>query len=192
MAVRPGQIRYLTKGKLLGAKSHAGFVDTFNWMLSWIYNFRTGPGLSLVGERGGHPRLSLTLLNEGGAPIDDGGDDTPYEMPGEGGGGPTIPGPFEPVYANGVLSSLTNCIFCAERQFVDIGDQTVTGSDGYVVLTITHPTSADAAYSTGSVAVENSLPDNANSSVTKIPLYHITNGVIDIDLRAVPTGVLAR
>ena len=158
MAVRPGQIRYLTKGKLLGAKSHAGFVDTFNWMLSWIYNFRTGPGLSLVGERAGHPR----------------------------------PGPFEPVYANGVLSSLTNCIFCAERQFVDIGDQTVTGSDGYVVLTITHPTSADAAYSTGSVAVENSLPDNANSSVTKIPLYHITNGVIDIDLRAVPTGVLAR
>lgn len=82
MAIRPGQIRYLTKGKLLGAKSHAGFVDTFNWMLSWIYNFSVGPGLKLVNERAGKPHLSLTLLNEDGAPIDDGGDDTPYEMTG--------------------------------------------------------------------------------------------------------------
>lgn len=83
MAVRPGQIRYLQKGKLLGAKSHAGFVDTFNWMLSWIYNFRTGPGLQLSGERAGKPRLSLGLNTDGGAPVEDGQDDMPpYFIPG--------------------------------------------------------------------------------------------------------------
>lgn len=87
MAIRPGQIRYLTKGKLLGAKSHAGFVDTFNWMLSWINNFKVGPGLDIEGARAGAPCLSLTLLNGDGAPIDDGGKDTPYEMTGESGSG---------------------------------------------------------------------------------------------------------
>lgn len=86
MAVRPGQIRYLTKGKAIGAKSLAGFVDTFNWMLSWIYNFKVGPGLRLQDERAGMPRLSLTLMNDDGAPIDGGGEDTPYEITGEGGG----------------------------------------------------------------------------------------------------------
>jgi hypothetical protein len=77
MAIRPGQIRYLTKGKLLGAKSHAGFVDTFNWMLSWIYNFSVGPGLDLTGKTEGKPELNLSAVNEDGAPIDGGGEDTP-------------------------------------------------------------------------------------------------------------------
>ena len=92
MAIRPGQIRFLTKGKAIGAKSLAGFVDTFNWMLSWIYNFKVGPGLRIEGERAGTPRVSLTLMNDDGAPIDDGGEDTPYEMTGEGGGEVTLRG----------------------------------------------------------------------------------------------------
>lgn len=197
MAVRPGQIRYLTKGKLLGAKSHQGFVDTFNWMLSWIYNFSVGPGLSLVGGRAGKPHLSLTLLNEDGAPIDDGGEDTPYEITGEGGGGgTTIPGSFEPVYMDGVLASCQNCIFCAGRTYVDAGTLTISAmadSTGYVVLTLTHPSPyATWQASNASLGIESVVPTNNSDSLTKIPLYHITNGVVDIDLRNIPTAVLAR
>jgi hypothetical protein len=115
------------------------------------------------------------------------------------GDGNGIPGPFSPVYTDGVLTGLTNCIFCAERQFVSMGDQTISsaqGSTGYVVLTITHPsTSADAGYSTGAISLDTSgsLPSNTtDNTVTKIPLFHITNGVVDVDLRAVPTAVLAK
>lgn len=116
---------------------------------------------------------------------------------GGGGGGSSIPGPFEPDYTNGVISGCSNCIFCAERQFVDCGTMQITASansTGYVVLTLTHPYNANTTFSTGSasLSVESSLPMNANDAETKIPLFHITNGVVDVDLRAVPTGVLAR
>jgi len=77
MAIRPGQIRYLQEGKYIGAKSNAGFVATFNWMLSWIYNFSVGPGLELTGKTEGKPELNLSAVNEDGAPIDGGGEDTP-------------------------------------------------------------------------------------------------------------------
>jgi hypothetical protein len=43
-----------------------------------------------------------------------------------------------------------------------------------------------------SIAVESALPTNTNDALTKIPLYHVTDGVVDVDLRAIPTGVLAR
>lgn len=206
MAIRPGQIRYLTKGKAIGAKSLAGFVDTFNWMLSWIYNFNVGPGLRLEGERAGSPHLSLSLMNDDGVPIDDGEENTPYEITGEG-GGPTIPGPFEPVYTNGVISGFANCIYCAERQFVECGTNGVmaisgvtASTDGYVVLTLPHNSSSSSS-SGGTTVIDNanvsidiepSLPMNAYATRTKIPLYHVTAGVVDVDLRAVPTGVLAR
>lgn len=208
MAIRPGQIRYLAKGKAIGAKSLAGFVDTFNWMLSWIYNFKVGQGLKIEGERAGSPRLSLTLMNDDGVPVDDGGEDTPYEMTGKGGApSATIPGPFQPVHdaTTGLLTGFTNCIYCAERQFVECGTggamsiSGVTASDnGYVVLTLPHETSSSASGPTVidnanvSIAIEPSLPMNAYATETKIPLYHVTAGVVDVDLRAVPTGVLAR
>ena len=44
-----------------------------------------------------------------------------------------------------------------------------------------------------SLGIEQYVPDNETSgAVTKIPLYHITNGVVDIDLRNIPTAVLAQ
>lgn len=112
-------------------------------------------------------------------------------------------GVFEPVYFGGLISKLTNCIYCAERQFVECGtggEITLSGitssTTGYLVLTLTHSTvaasSSVAIISGASVAVEATLPLNSSDSETKIPLYHITNGVVDVDLRAVPVAVLAR
>lgn len=123
-----------------------------------------------------------------------------------GASGKTIPGPFEPVYgSDGILTGLTNCIYCAERQFVQYGDDgtmSISGvtasTTGFVVLTLPHDAYASASGSpviddtSVSVAIENALPMNASDAVTKIPLYHVTAGVVDVDLRAVPTGVLAR
>ncbi len=111
----------------------------------------------------------------------------------------TIPGPFEPLCAatTHLLTGLSNCVFCAERQFIDCGTMAISATEsstGYVVLTLSHPPSANAAFNANSaqVTIEASLPTNANDAVTKIPLFHLTNGVVDVDLRAVPTGVLAR
>lgn len=117
------------------------------------------------------------------------------------GGGEAMPGPFEPVYADGVVASFDNCVFCAERQFVDCGTMspatTVTEeSTGYIVLTLTHPTNPDAQFNMTDASLDFVTsgwpPANANDAETKIPLFHMTNGVVDVDLRAVPTGVLAR
>jgi len=119
----------------------------------------------------------------------------------------TLPGPFEPVHdaTTGFLIGIENCIYCAERQFVQYGDDgtmSISGvtesTTGFVVLTLPHDAYASASGSpviddTGvSVAIENVLPMNASDAVTKIPLYHVTAGVVDVDLRAIPTGVLAR
>ena len=129
------------------------------------------------------------------APVTSGGD-----------AGAAIPGPFEPVHdaTTGLLTGFTHCIYCAERQFVECGTaggmaiSGVTAStSGYVVLTLRHDAYASASANVidndnVSVAIENALPMNDSDAVTKIPLFHITNGVVDVDLRAVPTGVLAR
>lgn len=121
----------------------------------------------------------------------------------------SIPGPFEPVHdaTTGLLTGFTHCIYCAERQFVECGSggtmsiSGVTASTyGYVVLTLPHDAYASATASGApiiddnnvGVAIENVLPMNDSDAVTKIPLYHVTAGVVDVDLRAVPTGVLAR
>lgn len=117
------------------------------------------------------------------------------------GGGDALPGAFEPVYADGVVASFGNCVFCAERQFVDCGTMSPTTaitaqSTGYVVLKITHPTTPNTSFSANDASVDfatSAMPQaNQNDAETVIPIYHITNGVVDIDLRAVPTGVLAR
>ena len=117
------------------------------------------------------------------------------------GGGDALPGAFEPVYADGVVASYDNCVFCAERQFVDCGTMSPTTaitaqSTGYVVLKITHPTTPNTSFSANDASVDFAtagMPQaNQNDAETVIPIYHITNGVVDIDLRAVPTGVLAR
>ena len=119
----------------------------------------------------------------------------------------SIPGPFEPVHdaTTGLLTGFTHCIYCAERQFVECGTggamsiSGVTASDnGYVVLTLPHNASASASdtavidNANVSIDIEPTLPMNAYATETKIPLYHVTAGVVDVDLRAVPTGVLAR
>ena len=120
--------------------------------------------------------------------------------------GKSIPGPFEPVHdaTTGLLTGFTHCIYCAERQFVECGtdgEMEISGvtasTSGYVVLTLPHDAYASASANVidndnVSVAIENVLPMNDSDAVTKIPLYHVTAGVVDVDLRAVPTGVLAR
>lgn len=121
----------------------------------------------------------------------------------------SIPGPFEPVHdaTTGLLTGFTHCIYCAERQFVECGTggaMSISGvteyTAGYVVLTLPHDAYASSSASGAtvidndnvSIAIENALPMNDSDAVTKIPLYHVTAGVVDVDLRAVPTGVLAR
>ena len=196
MAAQPPQIRYLQEGKLIGAKSHRGFVATWNWVLSWVFSFFAGRGVTLSGARLGRPRIDVEIQAGDGVDVFCLGAGQPWVISATG-GGTTIPGPFEPVYTGGVISGCANCVFCAERLFVDCGTMTLTAtasSTGYVVLTLQHPYSANAAFdaNSASLAVESSLPTNASDAVTKIPLFHITNGVVDVDLRAVPTGVLAR
>ena len=205
MAVCPPQIRYLSEGKAVGAKSHKGFVATWNWLLSCIFHLKGGRGVSVRGKWQGAPVIDCQIVAGDGIDVTCAGDGAPYVISSKGGGGSggtTIPGPFEPIYTDGVLSGLTNCIYCAERQFVMCGNSGtmsisgVTGSsDGYVVLKLSHNTAAGGGVVNNGnedVVVENSLPMNDSDGVTKIPLYHITGGVVDVDLRAVPTAVLAR
>lgn len=200
MAACPPQIRYLSEGKAVGAKSNKGFVATWNWLLSCIFHLKGGSGVSVRGKWKGAPVIDCQIVAGDGIDVTCAGDGAPYVISLEGGGGSggtTVPGPFEPVYTGGVISGCANCVFCAERQFVDCGTMTLTATasdTGYVVLTLQHPYSANATFSasSASLAVESSLPTNASDAVTKIPIFHITNGVVDVDLRAVPTGVLAR
>lgn len=101
MAVRPPQIRYLTEGKALGAKIHAGFAATWNWLLSWVNFFKPGKGLKLAGTGSGHPRLDVELLSGDGIDVACGGPGQPYVISltsngcGCGGGGDPDE-PFDP------------------------------------------------------------------------------------------------
>ena len=122
------------------------------------------------------------------------------------GGGDALPGAFEPVHdaTTGLLTGFRHCIYCAERQFVECGtdgEMEISGvtasTSGYVVLALPHNAYVSASgdvidNDNVSIAIENELPMNTSDSVTKISLYHVTAGVVDVDLRAVPTGVLAR
>ena len=207
MAAVPPQIRYLQDGKALGAKSHRGFVATWNWLLSCLFHLKGGTGVSIRNKWRGVPVIDCKIIGGDGVDVSCAGDGAPYVISMDGEGTPTIPGPFEPVYTNGVLSGFANCIYCAERQFVECGTNGVmaisgvpASMDGYVVLTLPHNSSSSSSSggttvidnANVSVAIEQSLPMNTSATVTKIPLYHVTDGVVDVDLRAVPTGVLAR
>lgn len=202
---RPRPTTRLKKGKLIGAKSHRGFVDTFNWMLAWIANFTVGAGLSLTGADIGRPKLELNLIDGNGVPVSDGDPDHPYDITDGAGVSSSLPGPFEATLADGTLT-LTNCVYCAERVYLTLGTQTISGvtGSGYVLLTLYHSTSSSGGSETAGqyypvdsadVTFDGtfSLPYfNNTATQTVIPLYHVTDGVIDLDLRAVPTGVIAR
>ena len=176
MAVRPGQIRYLTEGKAVGAKTHKGFVATWNWVLSWIYNFKVGPGLQLTGERAGKPRLSLTLTNEDGAPIDDGGEETPYETVGEGGG---TTGSF--AYKGGVIGP--GAVMVGRQAYLvnENGfDVSTTGGHDYRVKVSFTPGGTESL----AITVEQGDGFEAPSSMTSyFPLYTIEDGVVTADYR---------
>ena len=185
----------LKKGKFIGAASHKGFVETFNWMLSWIEHFSTGAGLSLTGATAGRPRLTLNLIDGNGIPLDEyPDDDTPCDITDGVGGGESLPSAFEPVYEGGVISGCENCIYCAGRTYVNCGNLTVSAtssSTGYLILTLTHPAVTFWGTSNAALSIE-SLPSNTTDTATKIPLFHVTAGVVDIDFRNIPTAVLAR
>lgn len=57
MSRKPSGITSLTKGRALD--TFTGFVDLFNWMASWVFNFKVGEGLKLTGDKNGTPTLSL-------------------------------------------------------------------------------------------------------------------------------------
>ena len=57
--VKPAFVVSLVKGRIVDAV--VGFVDTFNWLLSFVLNFRVGAGLSLTDSEIGTPTLSLKL-----------------------------------------------------------------------------------------------------------------------------------
>lgn len=200
--IPPPRIPFLKDGLAIGAKRHKGFAHAWNWLIHSFWHLTFGPGLRWRDKWGGFPSVELNIRGEGGINVD-------YREPEYGepagyvvisGGGNGIPGPFSPVYTDGVLTGLANCIFCAERQFVDCGDMAVSSIDatstGYVVLTLTHPSSADTLFADTDAAVtfttSGAIGSNSDATQTVIPLYHITDGVVDVDLRAVPTAVLAR
>lgn len=183
---KPNKVTFLSPNRPIGANINKGFVDTFNWLVRFCNNLQgDGYYITVQNELGDQPTITWG--------------DTP---PGEGSGStytPT-PQPFDPIYTDGVISGFSNCVFCAERQFVDCGTMTISAtasSIGYVVLTLTHPTGSNTYFSSSSasLSIEGSSINsylNDNDTITKIPLFHITNGVVDLDLRNVPTGVLAR
>ena len=57
--VKPPFVVPLVKGRIVDAV--VGFVDTFNWLLSFVLNFKVGVGLSLTDSGIGKPTLSLNL-----------------------------------------------------------------------------------------------------------------------------------
>lgn len=57
--VKPAFVVSLVKGRIVDAV--VGFVDTFNWLLSFILNIRVGAGLSLTDSEIGMPKISLKL-----------------------------------------------------------------------------------------------------------------------------------
>ena len=57
--VKPAFVVSLVKGRIVDAV--VGFVDTFNWLLSFVLNLRVGAGLSLTDSEIGMPTISLKL-----------------------------------------------------------------------------------------------------------------------------------
>jgi len=120
---------------------------------------------------------------------------------GKGEKGASVPGPFEPVYTDGVLTALANCVYQAERYWIDCGTQSLTGitssSDGWVVATLTHPSYSSSSWTSQNLAVSFVLTTpfncvNGSDAQTVIPLYRVEDGKVTIDYRSVPTAVLAR
>ena len=57
--VKPAFVVSLVKGRIVDAV--VGFVDTFNWLLSFVLNLKVGSGLSLTDSEIGMPKISLKL-----------------------------------------------------------------------------------------------------------------------------------
>lgn len=87
MAVCPPQVRYLSEGKAIGAKSHKGFVATWNWLLSWVWAFRGGRGVTVKGARQGRPVIDVDIQPGEGVDVQCAGDGAPYVISASGGGG---------------------------------------------------------------------------------------------------------
>ena len=59
MYVCPNKVPVLTKGKLIDTVD--GFVAFWNWMVHWIWNLKTGPGLKIDEAVDDAPVLKLNL-----------------------------------------------------------------------------------------------------------------------------------
>lgn len=92
MAAQPPQIRYLQEGKLIGAKSHRGFVATWNWVLSWVFSFFAGRGVTLSGARLGRPRIDVEIQAGDGVDVFCLGAGQPWVISATGGGEVTLRG----------------------------------------------------------------------------------------------------
>lgn len=55
MSRRPVSVVTLIRGLAIGAARHRAFAATFNWMRSFIDNFKVGKGLALEGKNDGNP-----------------------------------------------------------------------------------------------------------------------------------------
>lgn len=86
MAVCPPQIRYLSEGKAVGAKSHKGFVATWNWLLSCIFHLKGGSGVSVRGKWRGAPVIDCQIVAGDGIDVTCVGDGAPYVISSKGGG----------------------------------------------------------------------------------------------------------
>ena len=64
MSSKPGYLCYLQKGKFVGGQS--GFVDTFNWLVSWVSSIKTEDGEKLKGESDGSPIIPAQMKLKSG------------------------------------------------------------------------------------------------------------------------------
>lgn len=87
MAACPPQIRYLSEGKAVGAKSNKGFVATWNWLLSCIFHLKGGSGVSVRGKWKGAPVIDCQIVAGDGIDVTCAGDGAPYVISLKDGGG---------------------------------------------------------------------------------------------------------
>lgn len=183
---RPAVFRYLTAGKAIGAKSHSGFAQTFNWLVDWVRHVKGGKGVSIREGDGSHPVIDVNIEGDAGVAVRNeqtaDGNGTKYVVSladtavDAGGGGTSLDGVPTSKYSfeDIVKGTVTNaCEVLArvdgELQFVSLSqikyvtevDVVPSSSNVTITFTFSDGTTKEAVLPVGTIAPSGSSSGNA-------------------------------
>jgi hypothetical protein len=183
---RPARIEKLRHGRILCGGAFSLFVETWNWLTSYVDNMK--------GDFEVNPKTGCIF-------IDRTNPDSPVvrfradRLPAGGAGGSVevaADGPFSPIYDDEgedpeVVTGFSNCYWqnCGVTQHMS--DQSIPGTDGFIAL------KAGATPSTSGTATLYCYADLAALQAAQgdveyftVPLYRVASSKITLDMRRMP------